>query len=289
MYTENINDYIKISDEAAEVFRKTLKKVENSELFAELADMIERNALPFDEIRKKCDEYAQKLDVHEYTFLMTVLFANIGIAEKRYLEKGIDRQVFLDTAEDLYYKTEECKKTHGVWGISVFLWYSFFFEARLFKLGRLEFVPEYRKDHLVIGVQIPSCGPLRHEEVMDSYKRAYNFFGGRAKEPMIFSCCSYLLFSPYKGAVFANGTNTYRFVDDFFIVRDVSKDVFADAWRIFGRPYDGDVSVLPKETSMQRSFAAYLEKGGVCGIGTGGFLFDGEKIEKQEQLLKSIL
>ena len=48
---------------------------------------------------------------------------------------------------------------------------------------------------------------------------------------------------------------------------------------VFYRDFEGDTSVLPQETSLQKSFVKYLEETPkLHGTGSGILLFDGKKI-----------
>ncbi|MBQ8551783.1 MAG: hypothetical protein IJ428_03105 [Clostridia bacterium] len=112
---------------------------------------------------------------------------------------------------------------------------------------------------------------------MDSYQRAHAFFkpeGGIL--PII--CETWLLYGANRN-IFANGTNLYDFMDDFDIFRSEDNDTpFPDAWRVFYKAYDGDTSVLPRETSLQREYIKWLDAGNKVGCGIGVILFDGERI-----------
>ena len=46
------------------------------------------------------------------------------------------------------------------------------------------------------------------------------------------------------------------------IIKTEKTQDFVDAWRVFGRCFDGDITKLPQETTIQRNFINYIEKGG---------------------------
>ena len=52
-------------------------------------------------------------------------------------------------------------------------------------------------------------------------------------------------------------------------------------WWVFDRGYEGDASVLPRDTSVRRALADWLAAGGIPGGGDGYFLFDGNTINKE--------
>lgn len=290
MFIDELADRIELPFDAADVLKKTYLKVKDDEKFKGLSLMIEKRQ-PFWEIEKKCIELSKDFGIDKYTFMMTVLCSNADIMKKRFLDKNINEEIFWDSASDLKYKIIECKKRYGVWGIFPFTWYAGLFEARCFKLGRLEFEEKTLSDKTkVINIHIPSCGPLKHDDVIDSYKRAYDFFEKTHESFSVFVCSSYLVFPMYKGSVFKEGTNTYKFADDFNILKVKYTEEFNDAWRVFYTDYNGDVSLLPCETSMQKAFSEYLKNGGKVGTGFGAFAFDGIKIYKKEaEIIKDVI
>ncbi len=273
-FLEEFSQRIDLPADAASTLAKTYAAVKDTESFQNLSAMITKRE-SFEKIAEtiKTDAETLKLDWHTYT--MAVLCANVPVIRERYAEKGAGDDIFWDSMIDFRCKINECKKVYGVWGIDPITWYAGFFEAKIFKLGRLEY--EVR-DEGVYSVHIPSCGALHHEDVLDSYKRAYVFFGGKDGAILPFLCSSYLLFPAYQKAVFPENGNIHRFAEDFTIIRIDDKQNFRDAWRVFDRPYTGDLTVLPQNTSLQRAFVAYMKENDNFGTGLGLFLFDGETI-----------
>lgn len=273
-FLEEFSQRIDLPADAASTLAKTYAAVKDAESFQALSAMITKRE-SFEKIAEtiKTDAETLKLDWHTYT--MAVLCANVPVIRERYAEKGAGDDIFWDSMIDFRCKINECKKVYGVWGIDPITWYAGFFEAKIFKLGRLEY--EVR-DEGVYSVHIPSCGALHHEDVLDSYKRAYVFFGGKDGAILPFLCSSYLLFPAYQKAVFPENGNIHRFAEDFTIIRIDDKQNFRDAWRVFDRPYTGDLTVLPQNTSLQRAFVAYMKENDNFGTGLGLFLFDGETI-----------
>ena len=95
---------------------------------------------------------------------------------------------------------------------------------------------------------------------------------------MVIHCNTWLLYDGYDN-VFGEASNTKDFKKDFEMYGNSKCDSFYYGWRIFYKEFDGDTSVLPRETSMQRAFIKHLEEHpGDFGTGLGVILFDGEKI-----------
>ena len=273
-FLEEFSQRIDLPADAASTLAKTYAAVKDAESFQALSAMITKRE-SFEKIAETIKTDAETLKLDWHTYAMAVLCANVPVIRERYAEKGAGDDIFWDSMIDFRCKINECKKVYGVWGIDPITWYAGFFEAKIFKLGRLEY--EVR-DEGVYSVHIPSCGALHHEDVLDSYKRAYVFFGGKDGAILPFLCSSYLLFPAYQKAVFPENGNIHRFAEDFTIIRIDDKQNFRDAWRVFDRPYTGDLTVLPQNTSLQRAFVAYMKENDNFGTGLGLFLFDGETI-----------
>lgn len=273
-FLEEFSQRIDLPADAASTLAKTYAAVKDTESFQNLSAMITKRE-SFEKIAETIKTDAETLKLDWHTYAMAVLCANVPVIRERYAEKGAGDDIFWESMVDFRCKINECKKVYGVWGIDPITWYAGFFEAKIFKLGRLEY--EVR-DEGVYSVHIPSCGALHHEDVLDSYKRAYVFFGGKDDAILPFLCSSYLLFPAYQKTVFPENGNIHRFAEDFTIIRIDDKQNFRDAWRVFDRPYTGDLTVLPQNTSLQRAFVAYMKENDNFGTGLGLFLFDGETI-----------
>ncbi len=254
----------------------TYNKICNYEEYKKIRKMLE-DKIPFSQTREVCCELAKKSGIHEFTVCMAVLVCNADIAKRRYIGKGVSEEVFYETARDLKFKSDICLSRFDIRGIFVFEWFQKFYEGNIYKLGRLQFVPLNKgKDY--IAVHVPEDGRLDYSDVWDSYKAAYDFFPKIEGDLIAFTCHSYFFVPEYRGTVFKEGSNTYRFIEEYTLLEcDYSED-FVDAWRIFDMDYKGDTSVLPNNTSLQKAFIEHIEKVGKFGEGLGAFLFNGEKI-----------
>ncbi len=234
-------------------------------------------------------------DVHEYT-AQFLLFACMGEPLRlRYREKGIDEAIWYDSMMDLLYKLNECHTLHGIWGTFVAFWFGGFFAMTRFALGRLQYeVTTYfltdsysghgitmkRDEKKVLNTHIPSSGPLRHDDVLDSYWRAYHFYNDLTINGLLpIICGSWLLYDRLKEFL-PMDSNIIRFQSDFEIVNNIESGGFDECWRIYNMNYPGDPALLPRNTSLQRRYADWLAAGGVSGTGYGILWFDGEKVVK---------
>lgn len=208
-----------------------------------------------------------------------------------YEEAGYDVALAYDLLCDLKYKLDECRKLHGVMGTHTWPWYLGHFRLERFALGRFQYNPaEWKWDEPytfgdytlkqgdpIYRMHIPSSGPMPREARMDSYRRAHAFLKHEGDIlPII--CETWLLYEANRG-IFAEGSNLYDFMDDFDIFQSYEKDAqFPDAWRVFYKEYNGDTSILPRDTSLQREYIKWLDAGKKIGCGIGVILFDGERI-----------
>lgn len=280
-----MKDILKLIDFPAEAQEKLLsvyETVKNTGDFLKICDMFKEKA-GWEAIDTEIEKASQAASINRHEYNLAVLMANAYLMKENIREKGYPEEIFYENLKEFPSKLTECKKRYDVWGISAFSWSYNVIVANNIRLGRLDFVEREIKDgQKAIYVHIPSGGPLLHDEVIDSYKRAFKLFGRTHGDRTAFVCSSYLLFPDYQGTAFREGSNTYNFAKDYNILQVLYTDEFLDAWRVFYVDFNGDTSVLPKETSMQRAFIEYLSKGGKPGRGVGAFFFDGEKIYKEE-------
>jgi len=224
---------------------------------------------------KAIEKISKGSGFHRYTVNLIVLLCMADSLHGIYKVKGYSERSFLDFMVNIRCKIAECKRVYNIHGSFVFFEFKRYFQCTTFALGRLCFearpVPfDYRdvckKGDTVIGCHIPSSGPLRPDEVEDSFRQAYEFYGIEGK--MIVTCSSWLLFPPFYRDVFPEGSNLSRFYELFEIVeqRECAYEDFG--WRVFGT-MDPDLDKLPLKTTLQKNLHAYMKNGGTLGSGYG--------------------
>ena len=235
-------------------------------------------------------ELSEAAGVNRYESDMVILILCIPYLKELYQKRGLDESLLYETMSDLRCKLFECKAVKGVWGNFVAYWYGEFFRLTRFKLGRLEyeeitFKPNGYKDIIkngdpVLTCHIPSEGPILEADVIASLKKAYEFYPQYVKNGILtVACHSWLLFPPYKGRVFKEGTNIYAFASLFDTVEYKYDEKYSDLWRVFNVEYsEGCLSSLPETTSLQRNLKKFLIEGNLMGDAYGIILFDGENI-----------
>ena len=236
--------------------------------------------------------------VDESPYSVDMVFLLLSMKPLRYIYKlrGYSEELFVETMKDLLYKLNECRAVYGVWGTFVVHWYQKFYTCERFKLGRLQFETRaypcdepfhgiFKKGDTVVGCHIPSCGPLTYESVIDSLKQAYAFYPEMIKDGLLpVYCHSWLMYPPYAGEIFPEGTNLYKFLNLFELVRVEEDEEYEDFFRVFNRPFSEEaLSSAPEDTGLQRRLKKFLLDGNKMGTGYGFILFDGERIVTEKK------
>ena len=233
----------------------------------------------------------KKVDASPFSVDMVFLLLAAEPLRYVYRARGLSDELYTETMKDLLYKLRECRAVFGIWGTFVVDWYQKFYTCERFKLGRLQFETRkypckenfrdiYREGDTVIGCHIPSCGPLTYDEVIGSLKKAYEFYSDRLVDGKLYVYChSWLMYPPYAGTVFAEGSNLYRFLKLFELVRVEKDEKYTDFVRVFEKTFNpAELDSLPEDTSLRRNLKKFLQDGNKMGEAFGFIEFDGEKI-----------
>ncbi len=235
---------------------------------------------------EQIDILAKDMNIHSYIMSMLLLVLCCKPLLKLYHERTIPEEIYWNTVEDLTCKLNECYQLYGIWGTFVREWFPRFYQMSRFALGRMQYeysvfqLEEYsiggftvKKDDKVINMHIPAFGSFAEDKRMESYHKAYEFykkdFEGR---PIPVVCSSWLLYPEFKDILPAH-SNIRGFMNDFPYIHAYT-DEFHDAWRVFGKDAHKLPKDLPRDTSLQKIFAEYLEKGRKPGKGYGVLLLD---------------
>ena len=209
--------------------------------------------------------------------LAMVLYARLGAeALPRFLARGADEKIYLDTFRDLALWCGFFHRTEGRCGLREYRWLSHAVDATLFRLGRLEFeasrtFEDIRLDGAVlpagtpvVDVHIPEGPGLTHGEVVDSFRRAKAFFG---PELRYFACFSWML-SPALDLVLDPERSSILWFRSLFHVYGVDYRFPDMERRLYGR-IRPDKEQYPEKTSLQRRAKPYIMQGMNFGMGKG--------------------
>ena len=234
------------------------------------------------------DKIAERAEVDKYEAHMVLLLLYVPYLKEIYKQNGLSEELLYETMSDLRAKLYESRSLKGVWGNFVAFWYGIFYRLSIFRLGRLEYekkildrdVLSLKAGTPILSCHIPSDGRLSKEDVINSLKKAYDFFPEfRTNGLLPILCSSWLLYPPMMDKVFPKGSNLYEFASLFTIESEREDAQNPDLWRVFNVTYtDGCITALPEDTSLRRSLKAYLLEGKNMGSGIGLLYFDGEKI-----------
>lgn len=222
-----------------------------------------------------------------FTVDLLILIALSEELKALYVKENIDLSVWHNSMCDLLYKCIECRLVYGIWGTFVTWWFDEFYRLNRFGLGRLQFESarlgsEYKKngvtltpDSTVINVHIPRTGTrLDADSRADSYRLAADFFRERMELDSVFMCESWLLF-PRHLEICSGTSNIRGFMSDYDIIESGYYDGYAECWRLFDMLTD-DISKLPADTSLRRSYIDMMKRGEPVGWGKGVFVYDNQ-------------
>ena len=299
-YLDLFMDKTGYPEDSRDTFRETNRKLlanpEASAAFDAICPLYDTDDR--DAVLREADRIGEMIGVHKYTIeLFYFMYISYELRE-RYKAQCIDDEIFWQSMTDLRAKLVECRDVYEINGSFVASWFFGFFQMTRFALGRLQFEhAEYDEEQpytcggfslhngdRMVGMHIPSLGPLSDENMLDAFKRAYNFpYFACAKikgtNIMPFCCGSWLLYPPHRDFLPPH-SNILKFMDCFDIVDSWDNEEFHDKWRIFAKYHTLPVDELPRDTSLRRAYADRLAEGKPVGGGWGVFFFDGEKIIK---------
>lgn len=262
-----------------------LKKNEKAlEILKEYAGMMLKN----ERCDAKLEEIAALTGIHMSTVHVLCALYAMPTTEKMIEEKGYDKEMFDWIMYDLRVKCDETYTTTKVIGSIFYEWYVGQLSLNRICLGRLQYeynkapvdMGDIKEGEKIINCHIPSGDPLTDNSVMDSLKKAYNFFDDMRKDgALTIMCASWMLHPETAENCFLPGSNLRNFYDKFTIVKSQEAPKNHNFWRICGCDVS-EIDTAPQETGLQRRLIKMIKNGINMGSGYGYIKFDGEKIIK---------
>ncbi len=224
--------------------------------------------------------------LNEHTGYLLMFICMSEILKDYYKSRKLDYELWKRCMFDLKYKLIECRSVYGDWGIFVPGWYAGFFNLTRFAFEKLQFEAicfgaEYEKNGIVLtpestvlNVHIPRTGGrLDRESVDRAYAQAKDFFADKFGEgPAVFVCSSWLLFPRHKEMMKA-GSNLLSFISDYDIIDSGEYSDYHEIWRLFDMNYTPELSKLPADTSLRRSYIELIKNGEKTGWGRGVYIY----------------
>lgn len=291
-FMEHINLPKEARDELISVEERIFADDKLNNIFKKLKSDLFDDEIAVGEALEELNELSKTIDISPYTLHFIFLINCTDVVLSQYREKGINDEFFWDAMDDFRCKLLECWEVKGVWGTFVGTWFGGFLDCSRFALGRFQYETSafskdtyekggisLKKNDIVYNFHIPSSGhPFDTKARLESYIKAYEFYGFKDKgEPIVFVCSSWLLY-PEHHDFLPSKSNILSFMNDFDIIDSWEKDEFGDAWRVFGKYHERSISDLPEDTSLRRAYKKRLEENKKTGGGYGVIVFDGKKI-----------
>ena len=208
----------------------------------------------------------------EDTDQLKMLYCQLECARRlfrRYEEKEIPKNIYVDTMRCFTRFIEECREKNGRMFFDRGWWTYRQVSMNIFRIGALEYQFKEYEGEKVIGLHIPSDADLSGESVDASFRQAELFFGTYYKEYEYsrYTCNSWLM-APALSPLLSGGSNILSFQNRFDIIREDREDKEYIEW-LFQVPADTEYTDLPQRTSLQRKVRELLLQGGTVGSAFG--------------------
>ncbi len=285
-----------------EICKRVGFKKEWEDYFLQSFETVRKNEKAFDVLKEyaammlnnqrcvtKLEEIASLTGIPMSTaHVLCVLYA-LPTTERMIEEKGYSKEMFHWIMYDLRVKCDETYTTTKEIGSIFYEWYVGQVSLNRFCLGRLQYEystvtkvdrGDYKVGERVINCHIPSGSPLTDEAVMDSLKKAYDFFPEMRKDGVLTVICnSWMLHPTTAKHCFEEGSNLKKFYDKFTVAYEEEASANHNFWRICGCNVS-EIDAAPQKTGLQRRLVRMIKSGINMGAGYAYLKFDGENIIK---------
>lgn len=139
------NKYLNLTDEEIGEIAKVAKIISQSEQLSEKAktayDKIFSQRKLFNEV--SCISGGIEYNAYNGIFWLVVYISGMPNLIERYNKLNISLDIMVDSIKDLVLWVRNFKYRYGYFGIKTYPWLWYSFTGRLFRLGRLEFIPNF--------------------------------------------------------------------------------------------------------------------------------------------------
>lgn len=261
---ENLLKEIKMSETYSE---KILAAWDRWEKGVDLSEDIDVSAYARAEIEKE--------DILNNNEMMIMLFLVMILEERAYgAWKRFPEEVYLDTISDFTSFVKFYKEATGEEGYGKSNWPIHYANARVFRLGELEYELEETEGKREVAMHIPEGAHLTPDAVADSLKKEKAFMREYFPEwaDLPHTCESWML-SPVLKEMLPE-TSRILWFQSLFDIQKFDPEVRLYLQFLFRLEYfqwyDGiDLHTLKEDTSLQRNMKKYVLSGGKPGAAYG--------------------
>lgn len=251
---------------------------------------LEEDLSQYKDEHAKVFQIAESIGLDKDLGMLAISLLMTKKSHEMFVKDNIPDSVFMETMQNIRVWTNTyAENNDGKLGMKLYSFIRLNLRGLFLRHGRFEYFKQahyqdefeingyqVKKGDIVLDTHIPADGPMRPEDMLESFRRAHEFY--KLGEVTPFICTSWLL-HPFVKEVCAPDSNMRKFYDYFHILHYSDNPRCGDMKRVFGDKASYDhLEDLPEKTSLQRNLKAYLLKGGMMGGAFGVFLFDGEKI-----------
>jgi len=279
-----IMDLAKFPEEAKAYLEELYADFCKNDELIRLADETEELFVTHKDTRPPRNRIYEITGMNSYSADMLLLIYFSVNLRKRYAERGYSESFFCEMLKSLNCKLYECINVYGIYGTFVFGSFRTLYTFESFFIGRLQYEDRIlgfdykdiaKKGDRIVGLHIPSTGPLTPELVDESLARAYEFYKPDGDGYLVLHCHSWMIYPPLY-ELFPENSNLRKFYHRFDIVSVEEDERNDDLWRIFNT-MDTDISKYPLDTALRRNFYEYIKSGKKMGYGVGIIAYKPEK------------
>lgn len=194
--------------------------------------------------------------------ILACMFKASADAYEVFKKKGISDEIYFATMKCYTRFIEETNQMTGRLYFDRYWWTTRQAGCHLFRIGELEYEMKHIDGSIVIGIHIPSDADFSPSAVDDSIASARRFFSKYYPElsNAEYRCHSWLLDSQLRGML-KKDSNILHFQNLFEIFDE--GEIGSDFLEWLYHTKSTDYSILPENTSLQKSVKKHLLSGGV--------------------------
>lgn len=140
-YWDYVNEFFGLSEPIIEAFHLEIDRINRSPELQRLAWELHRRLYDSDESVQEMNARLLGMGPEEGMFAAVVYASGLPSLIDKYNSRGIPLHILKDTLSDLEIWMNHHRQKYGVWGLSELGWLVWHFRGGIFRLGRLQFLP----------------------------------------------------------------------------------------------------------------------------------------------------